>query len=81
MPSTIVLNADLNVCPALGTWITNNTQLLSGFSLHIAEDVIEELTLRHELSGLSIIPSRAIRDGGDIGENIKERVRIGLSLT
>ena len=66
MPSTIVLNADLNVCPALGTWITNNTQLLSGFSLHIAEDVIEELTLRHELSGLSIIPSRAIRDGGDI---------------
>ena len=66
MPSTIVLNADPDVCPAMGTWITNNTQLLSGFSLLIAEDVIEQLTLRHELGGLSIIPSRAIRDGGDI---------------
>ena len=66
MPSTIVLNADLNVCPALGTWISNNRQLLSGFSLQIAEDVIEELTLRHDLNGLSIIPSRALRDGGDI---------------
>ena len=66
MPSTIVLNADPDVCPAMGTWISNNTQLLSGFSLLIAEDVIEELTLRHELGGLSIIPCRAIRDGGDI---------------
>ena len=66
MPSTIVLNADPDVCPAMGTWISNNTQLLSGFSLLIAEDVIEELTLRHELDGLSIIPCRAIRDGGDI---------------
>ena len=66
MPSTIVLNADLNVCPALGTWISNNRQLLSGFSLQITEDVIEELTLRHDLNGLSIIPSRALRDGGDI---------------
>ena len=66
MPSTIVLNADPDVCPAMGTWITNNTQLLSGFSLLIAEDVIEELTLRHELDGLSIISCRAIRDGGDI---------------
>ena len=66
MPSTIVLNADPDVCPAMGTWISNNTQLLSGFSLLIAEDVIEELTLRHELGGLSIISCRAIRDGGDI---------------
>ena len=66
MPSTIVLNADPDVCPAMGTWISNNTQLLSGFSLLIAEDVIEELTLRHELDGLSIISCRAIRDGGDI---------------
>ena len=66
MPSTIVLNADPDVCPAMGTWISNNTQLLSGFSLLIAEDVIEELTLRHEFDGLSIIPCRAIRDGGDI---------------
>ena len=48
MPSNIVLNADPDVCPAMGTWITNNTQLLSGFSLLIAEDVIEELTLRGE---------------------------------
>ena len=66
MPSTIVLNADLDVCPAMGTWITNNTQLLSGFSLLIAEDVMEELTVRQDLSGLSIIPCRALRDGGDI---------------
>ena len=66
MPSTILLNADPDVCPAMGTWISNNTQLLSGFSLLIAEDVIEELTLRHELDGLSIISCRAIRDGGDI---------------
>lgn len=66
MPSTIVLNADPDVCPAMGTWISNNTQLLSGFSLLIAADVIEELTLRYELGGLSIIPCRAIRDGGDI---------------
>ena len=66
MPSTIVLNADPDVCPAMGTWISNNTQLLSGFSLLIAEDVIDELTLRHELDGLSIISCRAIRDGGDI---------------
>ena len=66
MPSTIVLNADPDVCPAMGTWISNNTQLLSGFSLLIAEDVIDELTLRHALGGLSIIPCRAIRDGGDI---------------
>ena len=27
MPSTIVLNADPDVCPAMGTWISNNTQL------------------------------------------------------
>ena len=66
MPSTLVLNADPEVCPALGTWITNNTQLLSGFSLQIADDVIEELKQRHELQELSIQPCRAIRDGGDI---------------
>ena len=66
MPSTLVLNADPEVCPALGTWITNNTQLLSGFSLQMAEDVIEELKQRHELQELSIQACRAIRDGGDI---------------
>ena len=66
MPSTLVLNADPVVCPALGTWMTNNTQLLSGFSLLIGEDVIEELKRRHDLGGLSITPCRAIREGGDI---------------
>ena len=66
MPSTIVLNADLDVCPALGTWIINNTQLLSGFSLSIAEDVLQELAKRHSLKGLSIVKARAIRQGGDI---------------
>ena len=66
MPSTLVLNADLDVCPALGTWIINNTQLLSGFSLFIAEDVLQELAKRHSLQGLSIVKARAIRQGGDI---------------
>ncbi len=66
MPSTLVLNADLDVCPALGTWIINNTQLLSGFSLFIAEDVLQELAKRHPLQGLSIVQARAIRQGGDI---------------
>ncbi len=47
MPSTLVLNADLDVCPALGTWIVNNTQLLSGFSLLIGDDVLQELARRH----------------------------------
>ena len=63
MPSTLVLNADPVVCPALGTWMTNNTQLLSGFSLLIGEDVIEELKRRHDLGGLAITPCRAIREG------------------
>ncbi len=66
MPSTLVLNADLDVCPALGTWIINNTQLLSGFSLLIAEDVLQELAKRYPLQGLSIVQARAIRQGGDI---------------
>ena len=66
MPSTIVLNADRDVCPAMGTWISNNTQLLSGFSLLIAEDVIEEISRSHVLGDLSIIPCRAMRQGGDI---------------
>ena len=66
MPSTLVLNADLDVCPALGTWIVNNTQLLSGFSLLIGDDVFQELARRHDLKDLSIIRGRAIRNGGDI---------------
>ena len=70
MPSTLVLNADLDVCPALGTWIINNTQLLSGFSLLIAEDVLQELAKRNALQGLSIVqgsgdsPRRRHCDGG-----------------
>ena len=66
MPSTIVLNADLDVCPALGSWISNNKNLLKGFSLLIAEDVIADLALRYEIDDLAITSCRAIRDGGDI---------------
>ena len=66
MPSTIVLNADLDVCPALGSWISNNKNLLKGFSLLIAEDVIADLALRYEIDDLAVTSCRAIRDGGDI---------------
>ena len=66
MPSTIVLNADLDVCPALGSWISNNKNLLKGFSLLIAEDVIADLALRYEIDDLAVNSCRAIRDGGDI---------------
>lgn len=66
MPSTIVLNADLDVCPALGSWISNNKNLLKGFSLLIAEDVIGDLALRYEIDDLAVTSCRAIRDGGDI---------------
>ena len=43
MPLTLVVNADSSVGPALGTWIGNNAELLEGFSLLIAEDVLAEL--------------------------------------
>ena len=66
MPSTIVLNADLDVCPALGSWISNNKNLLKGFSLLIAEDVIGDLALRYEIDDLAVTSCRAIRGGGDI---------------
>ena len=66
MPSTIVLNADLDVCPALGSWMSNNKNLLKGFSLLIAEDVIADLALRYEIDDLAVTSCRAIRDGGDI---------------
>ena len=66
MPSTIVLNSDLDVCPALGSWISNNKNLLKGFSLLIAEDVIADLALRYEIDDLAVTSCRAIRDGGDI---------------
>ena len=66
MPSTLVLNADSSVCPALGTWIGNNAELLRGFSLLIAEDVLAELSKRDTLDQLSITTCRGIRSGGDI---------------
>ena len=66
MPSTLVLNADSSVCPALGTWIGNNAELLKGFSLLIAEDVLAELSKRNNLGQLSITSCRGIRSGGDI---------------
>ena len=66
MPSTLVLNADSSVCPALGTWIGNNAELLKGFSLLIAEDVLAELSKRNTLGQLSITSCRGIRSGGDI---------------
>ena len=66
MPSTIVLNADLDVCPALGSWISNNKNLLKGFSLLIAEDVIADLALLYDIDDLPVTSCRAIRDGGDI---------------
>lgn len=66
MPSTIVLNADLDVCPALGSWISNNKNLLKGFSLLIAEDVIAHLATLYDIDDLPVTSCRAIRDGGDI---------------
>ena len=66
MPSTLVLNADQNACPALGTWISNNTTILSGFSLLIAEDIAQQIGAQESLEELSITPCRSIRKGGDI---------------
>ena len=65
MPSTLVLNADQNVRPALGTWIDNNKDLLHGFSLRIAEDVLAQLQLQGKETSLNIQPSLAIEKGGD----------------
>ena len=66
MPSTLVLNADQNTCPALGTWISNNTKILSGFSLLIAEDILQQIGTQESLKDLSITPCQSIRKGGDI---------------
>tara|TARA_B100001173_G_scaffold54705_1_gene45598 strand:+ start:716 stop:970 length:255 start_codon:yes stop_codon:yes gene_type:complete len=67
MPSTLVLNADRNVRPALGTWIDNNTNLLLGFSLRSAEDVLGQLQLQGKATSLNIQPTRlAIEKGGGI---------------
>ena len=56
MPSTLVLNADQNTCPALGTWVSNNTKILSGFSLLIAEDILQQIGTQESLKDLSITP-------------------------
>ena len=66
MPSTLVLNADRNVRPALSTWIYNNTDVLLGFSLRIDEDVIAQLQFQGKETSLNIQPSLAIEKGGDI---------------
>ena len=63
MPLTLVVNADSSVGPALGTWIGNHAELLKGFSLLIAEDVLAELSKRESLAGLSITSCRGIRSG------------------
>ena len=73
MPSTLVLNADRNVRPALGTWIDNNADLLLGFSLRIAEDVLAQLQLQGKASSLNIQPTLAIEKGGDIALAAGER--------
>ena len=66
MPSNLVLNADLSVAPALRTWIGNNRELLKGFELRIASDVLSKLNSNGELGQLNVTPSRAIVEGGDI---------------
>ena len=66
MPSTLVLNADQNVRPALGTWIDNNKDLLHGFSLRIAEDVLAQLQLQGKVTSLNIQQTLAIEKGGGI---------------
>lgn len=66
MPSTLILNADQDACSALGTWVSNNSKILAGFSLLIAEDVLQRLTIQESLQHLSITACRPLRQGGDI---------------
>ena len=66
MPSTLVLNADRNVCPALRTWIDNNTDVLLGFNLRISEDVLAQLQLQGKAKSLNIQHTHAIEKGGGI---------------
>ena len=66
MPSKIVLNADLNVCSALRSWACNNSEVLKGFDLLVAEDVLERMTSDGSLGNLAVTSSRAIAEGGDI---------------
>ena len=65
MPSKIVLNADLNVCSALRSWACNNSEVLKGFDLLVAEDVLERMTSDGSLGNLAVTSSRAIAEGGD----------------
>ena len=66
MPSKIVLNADLPVCSALRSWVGNNSELLRGFDLLIAEDVLEGMSHGGSLDNLAVTSTRAIAEGGDI---------------
>ena len=66
MPSKIVLNADLTVCSALRSWVCNNSEVLKGFDLLVAEDVLERMISDGSLDNLAVTPSRAIAEGGDI---------------
>jgi hypothetical protein len=66
MPSTLVLNADRNVCPALRTWIDNNTDVLLRFSLRISEDFLAQLQLQGKAKSLNIQQTLAIEKGGGI---------------
>ena len=66
MPSKIVLNADLPVCSALRSWVGNNNELLQGFDLLVAEDVLEGMSQGGSLDHLAVTSTRAIAEGGDI---------------
>ena len=66
MPSNLVLNADQNIRPALGTWIDNNTDLLLGFSLQIPENVLAGPDLQGKVPSLNINPTLAFQKVGDI---------------
>ena len=66
MPSTLVLNAEQNVCPALRTRIDNNTDVLLGCSLRISEDFVAQLQLQGKATSLNIQQTLAIEKGGGI---------------
>ena len=66
MPSKIVLNADLNVCSALRSWVDNNSEVLRGFDLLVAEDVLSHMTSGGSLDNLAVTSSRAIAEREDI---------------
>ena len=61
MPSTLVLNAVRNIRPALSTLIDNNTDVLLGFSLRIAEDVLAQLQLQGKETSLNIQPTLPLK--------------------